>query len=84
MEINYSDHLEKMLGNFFIENNILFVHESQNKAQGLDFYLPDYYIYIEVKQFHADRVAKQLAAQDNVILLQGRKTVEFFINNFKR
>lgn len=74
-KIHYSDYLEETIGDLLTKYNIRFIHESQGAA--LDFYLPDHDIHIEVKQFHADRVLKQLAAQDNVILIQGRKSIEF-------
>lgn len=78
--ISFSDHLEKALADFLNSKGICFVHESQNKAQGLDFYLPAFDIYIEIKQYHSERIAKQLATQDEVILIQGKKALDFFIN----
>lgn len=49
-------------------------------AHILDFYVPEYAIYIEVKQFHTDRVLKQLAAPEaaNTILIQGREAATAF------
>lgn len=47
-------------------------------GSGLDFYLPDLDIYIEVKQFHSDRIAKQMARRPNVIAIQGRGAVLTF------
>lgn len=79
-KIYYADHLEKSLADFLASKDIGFVHESQNKDQILDFYLPGFGIYIEVKQYHAERVAKQLASQEEVILIQGKKALDFFIN----
>lgn len=43
----------------------------------LDFYLPDYDIFIEVKRYHTERSNDQLSTQDNVILVQGMKCVDF-------
>lgn len=81
--IHISDHLEQKLADFFTEHHIEFIHESQNKDQVLDFYLPAFGIYIEVKQYHTERVGRQLAHQDEVILIQGKKALAFFIDNFK-
>jgi hypothetical protein len=77
-KIHFSDHLEKKVAKALDESNISFVHESEDKDQRIDFRLPDHDICIEVKQFHADRIARQLAPYDNVILLQGTKAVNFF------
>lgn len=41
----------------------------------LDFHLPDHDVWIEVKQFHSDRIAAQMATQPNVIVAQGRVAV---------
>lgn len=79
-KIHFADHLEEALANFLTSKGVSFIHESQNKDQVLDFYLPGHGVYIEVKQYHAERVAKQLAAQEEVILIQGKKALDFFIN----
>jgi len=76
--IHYADHLEKQIAEALNSLGIDFVHESENKDQGLDFYLPKYDVYIEVKQFHASRIEKQMASRDNVVVLQGKKSVELF------
>lgn len=70
----YSDELEKQIGDALIEANIKF----ERKHQRLDFFLPKYDVYIEVKKYHSERVVKQLATQDNVILVQGIKAVKLF------
>lgn len=51
--------------------------EGGANPSGLDFYLPDFDLHIEVKQFHSDRIADQMARADNVIVAQGRKAVEW-------
>lgn len=80
----FSDYLEEMIANALHDANIEFVHESENKEIQLDFYLPQYDIYIEVKQFHADRIARQMASHDNVIAVQGIKSVKFLLLLLKR
>lgn len=56
-----------------IEEPYLTGHEVQNK---LDFYLPNYNVYIEVKRFHSDRIAAQTARAPNVIVAQGPQAVQ--------
>lgn len=79
--IKYSDHLEKMLHNALIEAGIEAIHESEGAI--LDFYLPEHDTYIEVKQYHSDRIAKQMAKADNILVLQGKTSVELFIKLLK-
>ena len=43
----------------------------------LDFYLIDFDVYIEVKRFHTDRIAKQMARAKNVIAVQGMESLAF-------
>lgn len=76
-EIHYSDWLEKEVAELLTKRGIDFIHESQNNGSNLDFYLPSYDVYIEVKQYHTDRVINQLSKKDNVILIQGKKSISF-------
>ena len=55
-----------------------YVHESQNNGSRLDFYIPKYNVYIEVKQYYSERSNSQLSSQDNVILIQGKDAISFF------
>lgn len=57
-----------------------FVHESDNKKQNLDFYLPNVDVYIECKQFPTDRTSAQIAGFSNVIVIQGRRAAETFVS----
>lgn len=79
MKKNISDPLEKIIENILIKNNIKFEHEKkfENIDIRLDFYLPDYDIFIEVKKFHSERTSKQLKVFENIILVQGKKSVTF-------
>jgi len=81
-KINFADHLEKKIAIALDSANIEFVHESENKYQVTDFYLPEIDCFIEVKQYHTDRTATQLQKRknDSVILLQGEKAVDFFVS----
>lgn len=73
--IHYSDDLENSIGDLLEHCKIEFTHESECKEQKLDFYLPKYDVYIEVKQFHADRISRQMQSKNNVIAIQGRKSI---------
>jgi len=42
----------------------------------LDFYLPGRDVHIEVKRLHTDRIARQMARADNVIVAQGSEAVK--------
>ena len=62
---------------------ITFTRPEGDKADPttLDYYLPDLDLYIEVKQFHSDRIAKQLSAvpqMTSALVLVGPKSVEAF------
>lgn len=81
--MNYSDEQERKIGEAFKSKGIDFIHESEDPSQKLDFYLPWYNVYIEVKQYHAERIGRQMASADNVIAIQGKESVEFFIKMLK-
>lgn len=49
----------------------------------LDFYLPAYDVYIDVKGGHSDRTSRQMARAANVIVLQGNLAVELFAELMK-
>jgi len=51
--------------------------EKGEKTGALDFYLVHVGVFIEVKQFHSDRIAEQMASQKNVIAVQGKYAVNF-------
>lgn len=74
-KIHFGDGLEEQVALILDKKGIEYIHESENKSQGLDFYLPDLEIYIEVKRFYSERSLRQLALHDEVILIQGRKSV---------
>lgn len=76
-EIHFADHLEKEVASILDQKGIHYIHESEGNGSTIDFYLPGYDVFIEVKQFHAERVLKQLSSKDNVILIQGKKSLSF-------
>lgn len=74
-----TDDLEKEVAKILKSKGIKFVHESYKNGidQRLDFYLPDFDVYLEVKKFHTERTIQQLEYQRNVILIQGRNQLIF-------
>lgn len=74
------DSLEKRVADILDKKGIKYIHESEGENQRLDFFLPDFNIFIEVKQFSTPRSSDQLASQDNVILIQGKKSIVFLEN----
>lgn len=44
---------------------------------GLDFFLPDENLHIEVKRFHSHRIAEQMSRVDNVVAVQGEHAVRW-------
>lgn len=72
-----SDPMEQMIEQALGAPRIRFVTgDGGHNPVGLDFYLPDFDVHIEVKQFHTARVAVQMARAENVIVAQGRAAVE--------
>lgn len=79
-KMHISDFLEKEIASTLDNIGIKYIHESQNNKSSLDFYIPKHDVYIEVKQYHTDRVLSQLRQKENVILVQGKKSLQFFKN----
>jgi hypothetical protein len=73
-----SDPMEALIERALMRAGVRYVHEVMDIAitNGLDFYLPDIDLYIEVKQFHADRISRQMGRVQNVIVAQGRPAVQ--------
>lgn len=70
-----NDPMERLIEQALLSVGEPFLTENFNEAR-LDFYLPNRDLYIEVKQFHSDRIAKQTARAANVIVAQGRIAVQ--------
>lgn len=75
MKHHYSCPLEDEVGRALERAGIKF-----STNQRLDFYLPDFDIYLEVKRYDTPRVLSQLESQENIILIQGKKSVAAFVN----
>jgi hypothetical protein len=76
-KLHFGDELEEQVAVILDKKGINYIHESENKSQILDFYLPDYDIFIEVKRFYTERVVRQLDSQENIIFIQGIKSINF-------
>jgi hypothetical protein len=62
--------------------HIEYVHESEGdpRNRDLDFYLPSLDLHLEVKQYHSDWIAKQMARVNNIIAIQGRAAAHAFVD----
>jgi hypothetical protein len=80
--INFADELEQMVGEALYEAGIEFKHESEGAM--LDFIVPEWNCFIEVKKYHTHRISKQLSFYTDVILLMGRQSVIQFCNLLKQ
>jgi hypothetical protein len=75
--------LEKQMANLLRSADIDFTRPERDRSDPttLDFYLPDFDLYIEVKQFHTDRITRQLAAvpdRKTAIMLMGPSAISDF------
>lgn len=72
------DPVEREVRSALAIRGVDFVEEEDPRAKNLDFYLPDYDLHIEVKQFHTERSNEQLSRAPNVILIQGMGAASAF------
>lgn len=77
------DPMENLIAEALISAGVRFTAEGRKLGRPqtpdditLDFHLPDLDVWIEVKQFHSDRIVRQMAQAPNVIVAQGRPAVE--------
>ena len=68
-KITCNDPVELIIISALEDNDITFVHESQDNVltKALDFYLPDMNLYIEVARGHTSRKIEQLSRVEDVI-----------------
>ena len=78
------DPMEKIVRDALESAGILFVEERDQRACGLDFYLPIVDVHIEVKQFHTDRISEQMSRVPNVIAIQGIEAARLFAKMLAR
>ena len=72
-----TDPVERIVADALDASGIAYTTEGHNR-QRLDFHLPAFDTFIEVKQLHSARIAAQMASADNVIAIQGRGAAEAF------
>lgn len=79
MNRDISDPLERLIADGLNALGVKWEHPDHPIR--LDFYLPDYNTYIEVKQFYTPRTEKQLEYHKgaNIILLQGKEAVRTYL-----
>lgn len=78
-KLHISNSLELEVANVLTDNGIEFIHESQLPGQSLDFFLPQFNVYLEVKEYYSERSSKQLQRSDDIILIQGKKALYAFL-----
>lgn len=79
-----TDPIEQIIIDGLVASGIKYYTEYSGKTKNLDFYLPEYDIYIEVKQFHSERINEQMSRANNVICIQGKESAKFICNLLKR
>lgn len=78
MSARVRDPIEKIIAEALDSRGFEYVCDGEGETKGLDFYLQRYDLYIEVKQFHTDRVAEQMSRAKNVICIQGEGAARAF------
>jgi len=61
---------------------IKYLHEQEGSLH-LDFYLPEYDVYLEIKNFYSSRISKQMKRANSVIAIQGKDSVDFIVKLLK-
>lgn len=82
--MNPKDPMERAVAAALDAAAITWVDENDQRALGLDFFLPDFDIHIEVKQMHSDRVVDQTARVKNIIVIQGLDAARAFARMLAR
>jgi hypothetical protein len=77
-EIEMPDPVEELIAEGLTRAGVKFLRHGLICA-GLDFYLPDFSIWIEVKRFHSPRIAEQMSRVPNVIVIQGLTAALVFV-----
>ena len=71
--------MELQVANILDKLKIKYIHEGKKNGvdQRLDFYIPEFDVYIECKQMHSERTISQLSSAENIILIQGEQSINF-------
>lgn len=75
-----TDPMERLVELALIDAGIRFqTDHGGHVPANLDFYLPDFDVYLEVKRMHSPRISDQMARAPNVIAIQGEASVRFVV-----
>lgn len=69
--------MEDAIERWLLANGIRYRRADDEAATRLDFFLPDFNVYIECKRFHTPRTNDQLKRAPNVIVVQGMECIGF-------
>lgn len=75
-DLRTTDPMERIIEAALIDARISYLIDGDGGQYRLDFYLPELDVHIEVKRFHSERIGRQMAQFENVIVAQGRVAVE--------
>jgi hypothetical protein len=75
---NITDPVEKIVAQALDQRGIPFIHESEEPTQRLDFWIPEFAIYVECKAFSTPRTSKQIEDRA-VILIQTTRAAQTFL-----
>ena len=64
------DPVERAVADALDASGVSYVTDPR-ETRDLDFFLPDFDVYIECKQMFAERITKQMKTVDNIIVIQG-------------
>jgi hypothetical protein len=78
-----SDPIERIIADALDARGLEYICDGEGDTNGLDFFLCDFGVHIEVKQFHTDRVAEQMRRVHNVIVIQGETAALAFAGLIK-
>lgn len=70
------DVMEDSIERWLLANSIRYRRADDMKTH-LDFFLPDFNVYIEVKRYHTPRIADQLQRAPDIIIIQGGASMRF-------
>lgn len=70
------DPMEETVERWLTENGINYRRADAMKTH-LDFFLPDFNVYIECKRFHTPRIDDQLSRSTDIIIIQGTASLKF-------
>ena len=79
-----TDPVEKIVAAALDLRGIRYLCDGEGDTKALDFYLPDFDLYIETKRYHTDRVAEQMSRVENVIVVQGMSAAQTFAKLLER